>query len=95
MRLMSPDRKTHLRARCGDKDWVENWEEALRKTETLPFANGKGSRGWMADPEWFLRPGTVNKILEGKYEESGKGTRDSEQSKLMRDMWGGGDDAAD
>ena len=33
-----------------------------------PFCLGAGSRGWKADIDWFLRPDTVTRIMEGKYD---------------------------
>jgi len=32
-----------------------------------PFLLGENDRGWRADIDWFLRPDSVTRILEGKY----------------------------
>ncbi len=32
------------------------------------FLRGVSDRGWVADFEWFVRPESVTKLLEGKYD---------------------------
>lgn len=64
------DRATHLRARRKDSFWVANFERAVRFAASSEFCNGGGAQGWRADFDWLLRPGTVAKIMEGKYAES-------------------------
>lgn len=66
-RGMTGDRLRHFQARSRDRDWSENWREALAKAAQSPFCLGQNDRGWRATVDWFLRPGTVTKILEGAY----------------------------
>lgn len=63
-----------LRARLKDKWWSENWEKAMDILKTLDFCKGKNDRGWVADIEFFLRPDSVAKLLEGKYRDQSKPT---------------------
>lgn len=60
-------RKTALRARSAT-DWP--WEAAIAKFPLKCFSD---PGGWRPDIEWFLRPDSVTKILEGKYDWSKDG----------------------
>lgn len=72
---MSGDRETHFRARLKDPHWRDGWREALIRAGPIPALRGEGVDGnWKADVDWFLRPGTVTKLLEGKYDGWGKPT---------------------
>ena len=42
---------------------------ALDRVRSSSFCRGQNDRGWRADLDWFLRPDTVTKLLEGKYED--------------------------
>jgi hypothetical protein len=59
-------RRNAWRARCRDPDWRESWRRALAKFP-LKMTAGR-QNGWLPDIEWFLKPDTVTKILEGKYD---------------------------
>ena len=65
-------RKRTLKVRAKDPKWIERWSEAIAKASTQPFLLGENNRGWKADFEWFLKPDSLTKILEGKYTNSGK-----------------------
>jgi len=64
IRKLTDDRKKSLAARLKDKKW--DWREALAKFPLRLFASDPS--GWKPDADWFLRPDTVTKILEGKYD---------------------------
>jgi hypothetical protein len=55
-------------ARLADPDW--RWREALAK---FPLRCFDTADGWTPDIDFFLRPDTVLKILEGKYDWSKDG----------------------
>lgn len=65
---MSPTRQRALRCRCGDVFWLENWRAALDRLPRSPFLRGENKTGWTADPDFFLRPDSVLRIIEGKYD---------------------------
>lgn len=65
---LSPDRATHLSARRRDRFWVENLHAAVMRIAGSSFCLGANDRGWKADFDWLLRPGTVAKVMEGKYD---------------------------
>lgn len=69
IREMTSKRLEHFRARTADASWCANWREALVRASRSAFCTGKGSRGWRADVDWFIRPDTVTKLLEGRYDD--------------------------
>lgn len=72
---INEDRERHLRARLKDPRWREGWRSALVRAGPIPALRGEGVDGtWKADVDWFLRPGTVTRLLEGKYDGWGKPT---------------------
>jgi hypothetical protein len=61
-RKLDLKRKTHLQARLSEIDW--DWEAALKKFPLPCFSDGQ----WTPDFDFFIKPGTVARILEGKYD---------------------------
>ncbi len=61
-------RKQALATRSKDPWWVENYTAAIAKIPTTPFLLGTNDRRWRADFDFFIRPDTVTKIMEGKYQ---------------------------
>jgi hypothetical protein len=45
--------------------------DALNRVAKSSFCRGQNERGWKADIDWFLKPDTLTKILEGKYDDQG------------------------
>lgn len=66
--MMTDSRKASLNARSQSAFWVENWEVAIERVAKSDFCKGKNDRGWKADLDFFLKPDSVVKILEGKYD---------------------------
>jgi len=77
VKTMTAHRKAALRTRWGDPFFRENWAAAMAKIPGCPFLIGQSDRGWRADFDWFLKPDTVAKILEGKYD-SGSGVKQAQ-----------------
>lgn len=69
---MSADRKRFLSARRKDPFFVSNVEAAIKRIAESKFCTGDNDRGWTATFDWLLRPGTVTKVMEGKYNGSSK-----------------------
>lgn len=61
-------RRKALAARLKDTFWKENWEAAIERIRKVPGLLGKNDRKWKATFDWFVRPDTVMKVIEGKYE---------------------------
>jgi len=62
-------RRTQLNARWKDEWWREHWQAALDRGSHSSFLNGTNDRGWRIDFDFFLKPDTATKILEGKYDD--------------------------
>jgi len=62
-------RHSALKQRLASVDWQNTWEAALDQLAESVFAQGGGEKGWRGTIDWFLRPDTVARILEGRYGE--------------------------
>jgi hypothetical protein len=65
---ISDRRLAALRQRSAKDAWLGSWRQALIRAGPSEFLRGGGERGWIADVDWFLRPNTVTKILEGAFD---------------------------
>lgn len=63
----SEKRRKSFKSRMCDPFFVKNWETAIPSMRDFPFLCGENDRGWVATPEFFLRPDSVTKITEGVY----------------------------
>lgn len=72
-------RKTALRQRWKDAFWREHYAEALDLIPGSEFLRGYGSTGWRATIDWFLKPESVVRIIEGKYHKRKTGLEGSEE----------------
>lgn len=68
VKSMPKTRGAHLKARLDDPFFAKEYPEALRKVAASAFLSGKNDRGWKADFDWFIKPDSVTKIMEGKYD---------------------------
>ena len=74
---LTAKRAKAIKVRLGEQWWRENWREALGKVRGSPFLMGDNDTGWTANIDFFLKPDTVTKILEGKYDGKPSGNRGS------------------
>lgn len=61
------------RKRMSDARWRSNpleayWIEVIGRLVRSPFCNGSNNTGWRANFDFFIRPETHNKALEGFYD---------------------------
>ena len=68
-------RAAMARARVRDPDWWAAHTEALAAIPRCSFLLGKNPRGWKADADWFVKPDSLTKILEGKYDDRDSATQ--------------------
>ena len=68
-RKLTGKRRKALQSRLADADWKASWREALAKAAKSSFCCGGSERGWKADIDWFLKPDSAVKLLEGKYDD--------------------------
>lgn len=76
-RDLTQPRINKLKTRLKNKKWAASWKEALRKVFKSSFLRGLTPRGaafenWRADFDWFIRPDTVTRIMEGKHDDKVK-----------------------
>lgn len=97
-RSVTPKRRSAIGARWKEPFWKENWQKALEIVKRLPALHGKNDREWIADIDWFIRPDTVAKLIEGKYEtwkpSTTKAAARSQNNKRVFDQYFGRDDRA-
>lgn len=67
IRSLTENRRRAWKARMSDQFFRENWQTAFQTMQALPFCLGQNARGWKADADWFLKPDSVARIMEGKY----------------------------
>lgn len=67
--IRTQKRTVALRARLKDHYFRANWRAALQKVAESSFCKGANERGWVANVDWFLRPDSVVKIMEGIYDD--------------------------
>jgi hypothetical protein len=72
-RETSKARKAKADVRWKDRD---DWPDVVKRIAASSFCRGTNDRGWIADPEWLLKPDTATKVLEGKYDNRGGGKVD-------------------
>jgi uncharacterized protein YdaU (DUF1376 family) len=65
---LSPGREKHIRARLEDDFFVANFEQAIIRITRSGFCLGQNDRRWKADIDWLIRPETVARVMEGKYD---------------------------
>lgn len=64
---LTADRRRRGRARL--QDWPTlDWAAAIRRLDASPFCTGVNHLGWRADFDFFLRPMTIPRLLEGIYD---------------------------
>lgn len=82
----TPKRKTAIKARWKDEHFRANWADAMRRVSQSAFCMGQNDRNWVATIDWFLRPDSVTKILEGTYDDRLNGKSASKAQKRNRDQ---------
>lgn len=68
VRAVSSDRRRYAAARIKEQPSPDYWQEVVAKISESDFLQGKNDRGWTADFDFLLRPGSGTRILEGKYQ---------------------------
>lgn len=68
-------RQRSAKARLRDHT-MDEISEAIRLIPDRDFLTGNNDRGWTATIDWFLRPNTITKLIEGSYD-SRKGNRNN------------------
>ena len=64
---MTSSRRKSLKERLKDRQWRESFRDAIAAIPKIPFLTGSNDRGWRANIDWFIRPDSVAKTIEGVY----------------------------
>jgi len=64
---LTQSRRRQAIARLTDYPDLD-WASVIRRLDASPFCRGDNDRGWRANFDFFLRPNTVTKTLEGVYD---------------------------
>jgi hypothetical protein len=67
-------RRKVAKARLKERP-LPDWGPVFERINASPFCRGINDRGWRADFDFALKPGTAAKVMEGKYDPR-PGTRD-------------------
>lgn len=51
---------------------LEAWTQCVERAARSAFLTGTNDRGWVASPEFLMRPGKLEEVLEGKYDDRRK-----------------------
>ncbi len=65
---LNEERKRKANSRLRDCPDLERWATGIRKAAASSFCRGENDRGWRATFDFFLKPSTLTKALEGAYE---------------------------
>ena len=65
---LNQSRRKTLNARLKESFWVENWKEGIEKADRSDFLRGANGNGWTATFDFFIKPDSLTKIIEGKYD---------------------------
>lgn len=71
VRGLGGQRRKHADARLAEHSDPEYWRSVLARIRASDFCTGRNDRGWKADFDWFVKPETHLKVLEGKYDNKG------------------------
>lgn len=75
VREITRARRDAFRTRSKDAGWLAQIAEALERVGKSAFCAGQNDRKWKATIDWFLKPNSTTKLLEGVYDsvKGGKG----------------------
>jgi hypothetical protein len=68
VRALTPDRLARLHQRLREHG-IGGVIEAIGRVGRSRFCHGSGDRGWFADFDFFIQPGSMNRALEGRYDD--------------------------
>lgn len=70
-RVVTSTRRKLIATRLRDSWWRGNWLNAIARIPKARWLH-ENDGNWKADIDWFLRPDTAAKLLEGKYDNAGR-----------------------
>lgn len=70
---LSDARKKAIRARFKSGYTMEHFRDLFTRAEGSSFLKGKNARNWSANFDWLVKDANMAKVLEGNYDDKGKG----------------------
>jgi hypothetical protein len=67
-KAQNAERRRTLKKRMTSEFWRSNYRAALEKIPDCPFLMGDNKRGWKITIDFFLRPKSVARIMEGEFD---------------------------
>lgn len=71
---LTPKRRSALLARLDEVKGIDGWQAVVNRASTSAFLRGAGG-SWKPDFDWFIRPDTPVKIMEGRYDDARRSAR--------------------
>ena len=65
---LSAKRAKAVATRLKDDFFAEHYQQAIAKIAKSTFCLGENEKHWRANFDWFLKPGSIEKVLEGNYD---------------------------
>jgi len=85
-RSITPGRRTHLKKRFTNKDFVKNITAAIQGIPKSDFLIGKNDRDWKIDFDFLIKNDeNYTKILEGKYGGVSENSKRDEVQKQLKE----------
>ncbi|MDY2970691.1 MAG: phage replisome organizer N-terminal domain-containing protein [Butyricicoccus pullicaecorum] len=72
--VMSEARKKAIKARFTSGYTLDDFKHLFEKTEASNFLKGANSRNWRATFDWLIKDGNMAKVLDGNYDDHGRGS---------------------
>jgi len=85
VKSLSPKRVKVAKSRLHEVPDLDRWVAAVKRIAGSSFCRGEGKTAWVANFDWLLRPDTLLKIEEGRYDDRGKATSSASESEAEKD----------
>ena len=72
-KAMSEARKKAIKARYSSGYTLDDFTILFEKAEASTFLKGGNARNWRATFDWLIKDANMTKVLEGNYDDRGKG----------------------
>lgn len=67
VKALNEERRRKIKTRLKENSDLEYWADVAKALAANPFCNGDNKSGWIANFDFFIKPGTHLKAAEGSY----------------------------
>lgn len=78
-----------LKGRLSECGGIEGWHGVLERVRQSDFLCGAGDRGWRATLKWLAKPGNIENVMAGNYDNRNKAHRENGNDKRNHDTAAG------